>query len=82
MTLSKVSVETEVDGEDIYHKVRDLPKFQELSRHVKEIVSTSSYWERHGIDLLEIGLAVPLYIVSSVSLSSVLSVLIGLTSHL
>lgn len=64
MANGKVSVQTQVDGEEVYHKVRGLPQFQQLSKHVKEIVSSSSYWDKYGADQVNIGMALPLYVVS------------------
>lgn len=60
----KVSVRTEQHGDDIYHKVSGLPKLQELNAEVKKLVDSSSYWERYGLGLLDVGSAVPGHLVS------------------
>ena len=64
MANKKVSVEVETLGEDVYHYVQGLPKFQELSSNVKKTVQESTYWEKYGFGLLHIGCAIPLHFVS------------------
>ncbi|KAF6030902.1 FADS6 [Bugula neritina] len=59
-TSNKVSITKTQEGNDIYHYVQGLPKLNELNEQVKEVIATSSYWERHGYGLLEIGSAFPL----------------------
>lgn len=65
MGVKEVNIRTETIGKEIYHHVKGLPNFTELNSKVKEAVKRSSYWERHGKDLTEIGLAFPLHLVSS-----------------
>lgn len=60
-----MTVETVVDGNNIYHNVRGLPNLTDLNSQVKAIVNQSSYWERYGSGLLSIGSAVPLHLVRS-----------------
>ena len=60
----KVEVEIEYDGDDVYHKVKDLPELNDLNAQVKKIVAESSYWERYGKGLVENGIAIPLHFVS------------------
>lgn len=60
----KVSVRIESKGNDVYHHVEGLPKYQQLNAEVKQIVAGSTYWEKFGKGLVEIGSAIPLQLVS------------------
>lgn len=63
----KVQVEIEHDGDNVYHRVQDLPELNDLNAKVKKIIAESSYWERHGKGLVENGIGVPLHLVRLLS---------------
>ncbi|XP_067944600.1 fatty acid desaturase 6-like [Watersipora subatra] len=77
--VRKVKVSVEAHDKDIYHYVEGLPKYQELSSQVKRIVAESTYWERFGYGLMEMGCAIPLHFVGLYlcSFESMLPFLVG-----
>lgn len=74
----KVSVRVEQSGQDVYHHVERLPKFQQLNVEVKRIVESSTYWERFGFGLVDIGSAIPMHFVSLHALTIIRFALIPL----
>ena len=79
MEKKKLNVRIETSGNDVYHHVSNLPKYQELQSQVKKIVESSTYMERFGYGLMEIGVAVPLHFVSTLP---ALKLLLGAVSVL